>query len=391
MALFKKKAARGNGRTKDFEETLVASEPSLSPSGTSEPDFGAVLTEQPPEAGPAEPAYEEPSETASPEPRSAATGIPAELEPHLRREINRLILVEDNFDRPTKLKAEGSVTSAPRAALSEASWEPKHPATIKEIHGEIDRLKPREARLAGKWLTGFKTSKLLKPRVERVPPNILGKKIVFETEGGFVVEVTYRDGTETRKRYYTASSRKGRARALAEIQSGRLAQIHRVDEERIAGLRRKGGGTLPTPPGKFNTYAITNATDVAAVEGIGDIFARRLHELGIHTTDQLRLMNAQVIANNLGASVGSVKHWQQMSELMIVEGIGKQSAELLVRAGVESIDALRKETFRKLLAKSKQAKKEHKLRGIQAAKARKWIAQARKMRKSPQPFPVVEA
>lgn len=387
MALFKKKSSTENA-AKEFEETLVVApetpEPFPEPEPMLEPDLGATLSDEPlPELPPDTPGSAPWSEPAPP-PEPA---FPADLEPHIRQDGTRLFLVEKQFDRPTKLSAENRITSAPRTALSETGWHPKHRTSLKEVHAQVDKLKAHQPTLIGNWLKGFKSTTLLKPKVERVPQYILDKKIVYESEGGFVVEVTYRDGTETRKKFFTASSTEGRSKALSQIESGRYAQIHVVDEERIGAMRAGRTGALPFTAGRINTYPITNASDVLEVEGIGEIFARRLHELGIHTTDQLRLMNATVIANNLGAPIGSVEKWQQMSELLLVPGIGKQSAELLVRSGVTSIDQLKKEKPKTLAAKTKAAVKGTRMRGIQAASARSWITAARKMKKSIQEFP----
>lgn len=383
MAFFKKKPSETDA-DQEFEQTIIAEEPTAAG-----PETGAVLADEPvPEPG-YTPDADVPlmGEGAS----ESLAAIPSELEPHLRHEANRLVLVEDHFDRPTKLNAEGKVTTAPRSALQEVAWHPKYKTSIKEIRADVDRLRPHQPRLVGNWLRGFKTTALLTPKRERVPHNILAKRIVYETEGGFVVEVLYRDGTETRKKFFTASSTDGRSKALGQIQSGKYAQVHMVDDQMFAALRTAGAGTFPTPPGKVNTYPITNTIDVLEVEGIGEIFARRLHELGVHTTDQLRLMNAQVLANNLGAPVGSVEKWQQMGELMLVEGIGKQVSESLVKSGITSIDALKKQTPAKLVAAVDAAKKETRLRGIQAASARSIIQRARRMKKALQPFPVVQA
>lgn len=384
MAFFKKKPS-ASATDQEFEQTIIAEEPVVA-----QPvDTGAVLTDEPLAPDPSFSDSEVPYSTEVAPGRMS--DFPPELEPFIRQESNRLVLVEDHFDRPKKLDAEGKVTSAPRSALHEVAWHPKHGKSPKEIQHEVDKLKPHQPRLVGAWLKGFKQTPFLLPKRERVPQNILAKTIVYETEGGFVVEVTYRDGTETRKKFFTASSTDGRAKALSQIQSGKYAQVHVVDEQKIGEMRSTGAGRFATPPGKVNTYPITNKIDVLAVEGIGEIFARRLHELGVHTTDQLRLMNATVIANNLGAPVGGVQKWQQMGELMLVEGIGKQSAESLVRAGIVSIDALCKSTPAKLVAAVKLAKVGAKMRGIQTASARTWIQRARKMKKALQPFPTVQA
>ncbi|MBI2078087.1 MAG: DUF4332 domain-containing protein, partial [Euryarchaeota archaeon] len=243
----------------------------------------------------------------------------------------------------------------------------------------------------GKWLRSFK------PRgpdagtvFERIPRNIIDKRIVFETEGGFVVEVTFRDGPETRKRFFTVDTRADRTKALEEIQSGRYAKATIIGADAIAKLGAPRHAAHPAvPPGKVNTWLITNKIDVIDIEGIGDIYGRRLHELGIHTTDQLRLTNATVLANNLSTVTGTVERWQHMAELMVIEGIGKQTAETLVNAGITSIDLLRKSRPKELARRIRQSKGGK--GGMQPKRAKSLVQAARKMKRATQDFPVVEA
>jgi predicted flap endonuclease-1-like 5' DNA nuclease len=355
-----------------------------------------------------EPVLESPSATLTqepvpePEPLSTPTEfqdqredtLPPEVEVFVRRTALEMILQEKNFDRPTKLNVESKVTPSPRQSLYEKTWHPAHKTPIETIHREIDRLKLRGYKPAGQWLRlHFKPQKVGRRIV--IPPNILAKRIVYETEGGFVIEVTYREGAETRKTFFTIDSTGGRTKALEKVQSGKYALATNFSDDKVASMGApKKGASLPYPPGKILTFPITNQFDVQEIEGIGDVYARRLHELGIHTTDQLRLMNATVIANNLGTAPATVEAWQQMSELLLVEGIGKQSAEVLVRAGVAGIDALKKEKPKALAVRANAVNTAHKVRimrrGLQPKTTFSMIRKARAMKKSMQPFPVVE-
>lgn len=381
MAFFKKKPKAEEEEGKEFEETLVASEPEQSTTG-------AVLTEQPVMQD------VEPISTRTEIPDHRETEFPAELEPYLKRDARNTILLEKYFDRPTKLNMESRVTPAPRQALEEKTWHPAHRTNIAQIRREVDRLKVRQVK-PGKWIkTQFRPVFTTTKRAA-IPANILAKRIVYETEGGFVIEVTFREGAETRKTFFTISSRGGRTKALAQVQSGKLALQTTVPDTILETIHPpKRGEHLPYPPGQLMVYPITNEWDVIEIEGIGDVYARRLHELGIHTTDQLRLMNATVIANNLGTSPATVENWQAMSELLIVDGIGKQLAEVLVRAGIRGIDPL-KASKPKALAKQvntvNQAGK-NRITGasLRPKRAETLIKNARKLKKSLQGFPVVE-
>lgn len=388
MALFKRKPKTDEEEGKEFEETLVAADTERETE--EEAQTGAILTEEPiaPEPEP------EPLTRPTEIPDQTESEFPPEVEPYLKRDDGRTILLEKNFDRPTKLNMESRVTPSPRQALEESAWHPAHRVGIEQIRREVDRLKVRPVK-PGKWIkTQFKPVFTTTKRAA-IPPNILAKRIVYETEGGFVIEVTFREGAETRKTFFTISSKGGRTKALSQVQSGKLALQTTVPETVLESIHPpKKGEHLPYPPGQIMTYPITNDWDVIEIEGIGDVYARRLHELGIHTTDQLRLMNATVIANNLGTSVGNVENWQAMAELLIVDGIGKQLAEVLVRSGVRGIDALRRAQPKELAKRVHEANVAGKNRitgaSLRPKRAATLIKNARKLRKSLQPFPVVE-
>lgn len=88
---------------------------------------------------------------------------------------------------------------------------------------------------------------------------------------------------------------------------------------------------------------------VRDVEGIGAHYGGLLDSLGIKDTKRLWNADSSYVANALKVTPGLVENWQCMAELMAVNGIGKQYAELLVRAGVPSIRSLCAETPQKLL------------------------------------------
>ncbi len=83
---------------------------------------------------------------------------------------------------------------------------------------------------------------------------------------------------------------------------------------------------------------------VIDLEGIGPKYADQLSDAGIKTTDQLRLASAERLAKQTGIPITTIKTWQAMADLVRVKGIGKQYAELLMRAGIETITELGRET-----------------------------------------------
>lgn len=81
---------------------------------------------------------------------------------------------------------------------------------------------------------------------------------------------------------------------------------------------------------------------VIEVEGIGEVYAERLQAMGVETTARLMFEDVDKMADAIKAKPGEVRNWQAMAELMMVNGIGPQYAELLVRAGVTSIQEFKK-------------------------------------------------
>lgn len=90
---------------------------------------------------------------------------------------------------------------------------------------------------------------------------------------------------------------------------------------------------------------------VIDVEGIGEHYSKELIALGLKDTKQLWNADTTYVAGALKVTPAAVEGWQCMAELMAVNGIGKQYAELLVRADVSSIDELCAETAQPLLAR----------------------------------------
>lgn len=80
---------------------------------------------------------------------------------------------------------------------------------------------------------------------------------------------------------------------------------------------------------------------VIEIEGIGPVYEKKLQDMGIMTTARLCYVDAKKIAKKLDTDEKRVIHWQQMSELAKVNGIGPQYAEALVRAGISGIQELK--------------------------------------------------
>ncbi len=82
------------------------------------------------------------------------------------------------------------------------------------------------------------------------------------------------------------------------------------------------------------------------IEGIGPVYAAKLGTVGVKTTTALLKRCADPkgrkrIAAESGVSEEQLLKWANLADLMRVRGVGRQYAELLEGAGVDTIKELR--------------------------------------------------
>jgi predicted flap endonuclease-1-like 5' DNA nuclease len=85
---------------------------------------------------------------------------------------------------------------------------------------------------------------------------------------------------------------------------------------------------------------------VETIEGIGPVYAAKLGEIGILTTEDLLTAGAtrkgrQELVEKTGVSDKLVLRWVNIADLMRVPGIGEEYSELLEAAGVDTVKELR--------------------------------------------------
>jgi predicted flap endonuclease-1-like 5' DNA nuclease len=86
-------------------------------------------------------------------------------------------------------------------------------------------------------------------------------------------------------------------------------------------------------------------SDIIEVEGIGEVYARKLKEAGIATDKALLQKGAtragrERIAKATGISPKRILRWVNHVDLFRINGVQKQYAELLEAAGVDTIPEL---------------------------------------------------
>jgi predicted flap endonuclease-1-like 5' DNA nuclease len=122
------------------------------------------------------------------------------------------------------------------------------------------------------------------------------------------------------------------------------------------------------------------------VEGIGEVYAKKLQEAGIATTEKLLGQGAtpagrQKIEKTTGIGHALVLRWVNHVDLFRINGVQTQYAELLEAAGVDSIPELAQRDPAHLHPKLVETNEKKKLvRKIPTQKqVIDWVAQAKKL------------
>ena len=122
------------------------------------------------------------------------------------------------------------------------------------------------------------------------------------------------------------------------------------------------------------------------IEGIGPAYAAKLKDAGIDTTDDFLQLccdakGREATAKSTGISEKLILSWANMADLMRVNGVGRQYAEVLHAAGVDTIKELRTRNAENLAAAMKQVNDVKNLANAcpSAAVVQDWIDKAKAM------------
>ncbi len=122
------------------------------------------------------------------------------------------------------------------------------------------------------------------------------------------------------------------------------------------------------------------------IEGIGEKYAKKLVKAGIKTVEDLlekgvTKKGRSELAKLTGLSEKLILTWVNHADLFRVKGIGKQYAELLEAAGVDTVVELSKRNPENLLnTMIKTNEKKHLVRALPYLKqVKKWVEQAKKL------------
>jgi len=102
------------------------------------------------------------------------------------------------------------------------------------------------------------------------------------------------------------------------------------------------------------------------VEGIGDIYAKKLKDAGIDTVDELlekcaKPAGRKALEEQTGISGKLILTWTHHADLMRINGVGPQFSELLEAAGVDTVKELKHRVAANLHAKLVETNEEKNL------------------------------
>ncbi|HOT96484.1 MAG TPA: DUF4332 domain-containing protein [bacterium] len=127
---------------------------------------------------------------------------------------------------------------------------------------------------------------------------------------------------------------------------------------------------------------------IADIEGIGASMSQKLKKANIKTVHGLLQAGAtkkgrKELAESSGIDEAVILKWVNMADLYRVKGIGKQYAELLEKAGVDTVKELRTRNAENLVAKLAEANAAGKKRMVRLLPGLKrvesWIEEAKKL------------
>ena len=128
------------------------------------------------------------------------------------------------------------------------------------------------------------------------------------------------------------------------------------------------------------------AYKIVEIEGVGEAYARKLEDAGVHSTEDL-LNRASTpggrgeLASSTGISPKLILKWANHADLFRIKGVAGQFAELLEAAGVDTVKELRHRVASNLHAKLEEVNGQKNLcnRVPSVSEIEKMIAQAKEL------------
>lgn len=122
------------------------------------------------------------------------------------------------------------------------------------------------------------------------------------------------------------------------------------------------------------------------IEGIGPVYAKKLAEAGVKTTDNLLKQGAtakarEELCKKTGIENKLILEWVNLADLYRIKGVGQEYSDLLEEAGVDTIVELAKRVPENLLKKMLEVNGVKKLvrRPPPISFVKDWVEQAKKL------------
>ncbi|HUR61726.1 MAG TPA: DUF4332 domain-containing protein [Candidatus Thermoplasmatota archaeon] len=305
-------------------------------------------------------------EEASREFRDALRRDLADLKESMKREFNAR---DQMYDGAMRASNQALKNAADALARAEAlSREPAYRTTIEKLVADVGAM--------AKDITALRTadkvnSPLLKELQEKVVVLEAGQKKLNIRVDETMEGIERRDMEQAALRQTLDSE----LASLKKRETLLLVKQRELEDQNINLVQ----SSRPKKPVEF--VAGEEKQHILSIEGIGPAYASRLNAHGVITIPQLLAIDANQVGNLIGATPELVKQWQAMAELIRVKGIGPQSAEVLVAAGILSVKQLAAETAEEVSRRVKDAERGRKVRiqgtDVTPAVAQRWIDMAR--------------
>ena len=120
------------------------------------------------------------------------------------------------------------------------------------------------------------------------------------------------------------------------------------------------------------------------IEGIGQVYKKKLNAVGVRTTDQLLWLGAspkgrEELAAEADIPEKLILEWVNLSDLMRIKGVGEEYSDLLEEAGVDTVKEVRVRNadnlYEAIVATNKTKKLVRRTPSLKQVK--KWVAEAK--------------